>query len=1086
MADSQGTWKDRLEEYRRAQARWQAGKPEEPGIVRQICRETSVPALESGFSALFYLARDNRVGAAARDVVEAAMKQISATKPAMKVLVRKVLCAIAEHQAEMVAQQGLERVRDRNPRNVAEMLRFLQETRSVHSYLLPHILAHTGFLFGHGTGNVRDEAARLFRCLAALSDKAAAAIRDATQNLKPIQLREIFGEKKVPDPAPETPRESEQICAVKPGTAGASQGTVGVAAIPSDSPPSTSAPRTQEKEPDQTPRSISPAQHTRKEGGDKSATERKEKSRKDIPQKVLRNLPLPSGFFEKLGSAQWKERLVVKELEEKLGASPASIPSQSDTEAVVSAILKRITEPNNQVLISCMAVLERLVLAGGIHSSACRDVLGIIGKRLRDKKPAVYESVLRVVEAAHKKYPRMALEYIPELLSTEKSSRGRVLGVLDRILQGEQPRNLEREKLLSSLVECTRDPSAGARALAASCISTVLAVDGDMAQAEIESLGIERILAERIQHQIRSRRERAQEEGEKDSEIIESICKDIRNTTISHDPSVLMTPIKKSAETAQDITLSPFVEVKSETPQAPDTKQEGSMERRNGPVPQPGFQAPGSSPRIPRTEILQYIKEGVLERDETSLLIETLGKEQRPGTDARIVGVLQHLEIEEPDAQRIKEKLEGISPSRVLDRVSLEALKGKVDRIICKKKLFEHKCVLAGLLEKLARSEHVEEEEAVNSILSLARQGYVLEEEEARALLKGTAEQKMWRAAEKIETVFPVSRLLGICTETAEQTPSILQLVQSLVEKCRILPHAQIDSVLSRPEFVGFLERSRTGASKRILSYLKKEEAAPLAHSPYIKRVRQPQPGSEVLDVNAILNEIIDQDGARARDSLARLESAVQRSIGEMLGCASTLVNVLLLQLHDALSSGSLTGAAEVILRILKKVSGSDRFLAALDRSTLVSLTSDYISIISGGAHKAAGASEHVRKECGETLIKICANGPAVAVFKIYMGMLGARHREERTKEVLVKLIWKHSKVIAPGLGDKKTVAGILSALNTFHATFKGGAKDDPLVTKVLQLHLIEMLKHYGDTLPQIFSVSGPVLHHIRLLTDSQ
>ncbi|KAI5188705.1 hypothetical protein NECID01_0318 [Nematocida sp. AWRm77] len=1142
----QGTWKERVDLYRSMEKVWGKGRAERMDVVQEICKDVSVPALEAGLTAVCFLAEKDKLGVYTKDVLCAALKQVTNTKPTMRSVLKKLFSVLAQHSGEKVVVYAVAQIRDKNPKVIAETLKVLVgEERHLWKHLAEHVLVHSTFLFTHGSGAVREEATKLFQILAEYDEERVA---DAIAGLKPMQIRDVLEGRPSRRPSH---GEEEGPCGkeredTKPSTTNPT--TIPTSNVPTNPTnptnptTSTTKPTTSTTIPNPTipiPTSTTnPSNPTNPTSNIPSNPTNPTIPTRGVPKSgkgagTYRAVSLPESFYERAGSAVWKERLVMEELSEKLGDPQTKTLSKEDSFGVLSLILRRVGESNNKIFIASMSVIKKLTTSNEVSLTLAREIVKGAGKRLKDKNTLVHQSVVQVLVHMFRKYRVCVLEEVLLLLQSEKSARVRTLQALDEMLGETEPSEVEVPGIVSALVECTKDAASETRVLACTCLSkTLFQRKEQLTQGELEKLGVERLLAKKVEELTDGLFLKGEEEV---SGMVDSLCEDIRNTTITHSVhsvSAPMTPIKNTAqrslggvfaemaekgcsvEDMEDIVSSPIIRNKTAlfsegVPAGAGAGMEMEMatgvgmEMEMGTVCAQGAQREDAQERScsygetragkmergdENAGIACFVEKGELCAGDKAYLISALSSKGLPF--ARALAILLHAHITDTEAETVKEKLKTASPDGCQAKVALESLKTKVDRILSEKSLFEERCVFVSLIERIRAGEAVLEAEVWEALHAQAQRGNMLQEADAHTLIRKVAEEGYMQAAEKLDTIFPASKVLQHCIEIVEDVPGALSLILLFFERSKALPHSPVEQYVSNTEFVSFLERQSTPAAARILFLLRGESSASLGVSPYVKRVRQytPAPGVlESVDVNSLLNDIIDQNHAKAKEALDTLDR-VSGNTSVLMCSSATLINVLLLQLNDALCSG-VPGHANTstIVRILKRVCSCERFLLSVNPSALLTLVSDYVLIITGQIPRGGPVvDEKTRKECGETLIKVCVNGPCAPLFKIYMTLLCSKYKEEKTREVLVKLIWKHSKVAVGFLGDKRTVSSLVGSLNAFYTEFRGDLRADPLISKVLHLHLIEMLKYYGEEFAKIFSITGPVLHQVKLLGASK
>ncbi|KAI5181761.1 hypothetical protein NEOKW01_1925 [Nematocida sp. AWRm80] len=1100
MGEEQSTWKDKAEQYSWLRKEWTAGRIKTTEAVSRICKETIVPALEAGLSAIVPLVEREKAAEHMREILGVSFKNISQSKPAIKESIKKIISLLSKQRPEAVVEIGITGLKDRNPKIVAETLKvFADESKVLSVPLLKHILPQTQTLFSHKNGQVREEATRLYQTLA---EKDPEAVGEATKELKPIQIKEIFQPKRQTqeiEPEISTPINTghsakETACLEKPSNTTANthietQVNTGTRQSNTHRLSNNTSQRTVSNSSGSTSINTSNKFNANNQNrtGTKETKDNNKAQKKQTKPKI--EISLPKNFLQQFNSSQWKDRLVIEELNDQLGETKTL--SVSDSIDLVEAITKRPNESNNKVFIASMSVLRKIFLNKHLREQEIPPILSAISKRLKDKKDTVYQAVMAVFIEGFFSYRGAVLDKTISLLKTEVSSRPRTLKILLEIIKQIEGTETDRPYLLDNLIECTKDSSPDSRSLACNCIARLLSRAGTVSnQEEIEGLGIDKILAKKIEVELESL---AQIKEEEVSALVDSLCEDIKNTSITQininasGTNTPVTPIKQlvpsqitnAIVTDREMNENVFIDEHIIVPmgkQEDTSKEQKTVKGRGQEHP---YHPQKETYSMQTNTLEQFVKDGILTESTLENLLLEIGHSQQ--SDYRIVFVLCASMLPENHLQDILDKISQISePNDPHVKLSLEGLKARINRVLGEKTLFQERCIFAGLIERLNNSEPVPEAQIIEILTLLIKRSVILKEEEARVILKTVVEKEYWNVLERLETIFPFSKTLQICTEMAQEDQKALNLILLLIERFRILPNTPMDASLTTPEFISLLEEYNTFTTKKILSIIK-NNPMPLQTTPNIKRIRQVD--IEEIDINSLLNDIIDENKIKSKSSLQRLDLATETNLNQFINSASTLVNVLLLQLNDSLSSGALQITVETIVGILKRVSESERFLSALDSGTLLSFVSDYIVIITGSLPKGTLASESIRKECGETLIKMCVSGPCSTMFKIYMILLSTRYREEKTREILVKLIWKHSKVAMGFLGDKKTVNSMVQSLNSFYTGFRRNPKIDALISKVLQLHLIEILKYYGEDFLRTFKVSGPVLQQVQQIS---
>ncbi|KAI5132323.1 hypothetical protein NEAUS04_1072 [Nematocida ausubeli] len=1063
MADSQPTWKDRVEKYRKLEDQWKRSPQGQINMIVEIVKETSIPALEAGLSAIIPLAKANTMQEYTRDVLAALFKNSSSTKPTTKKAIKEIMEAQAAHNPAQVVLAASGCIKDKNPKIITETLKILVgHAPLLEGHLMGQMLPQAGFLFGHGTGSVREEATKLFQILAVQDPEQ---VSQAVSALRPIQIKEIF----------QPPQEKEQKSPVQEPVV--QEATVEVQ-------------KTIAPEMHQTPSAISASypcssseensMRTRVEPAEKKAAPKKKECpvQQSSKPKEYKIVALSSNFYERFQSAQWKERLVMEELDEKL-ADTGKL-SRNDTYDVIDAILKRVGESNNKVFIAAMSVAEKITAREKIQESLSVQIVKVVGKRLKDKKEQVQQSVTSLIVSLLGVYKVSVLQELSVMAVSDKTVRHGALKTFDASIELVSEKEMEDSKAFKALIECTKDQSADIRSLACTCISKVFIKRDEIpALSEIEQYGIERHLAAKIKAQAE---ELFKEKDAEITAIIESLCEDIRNTSIKPEPVTPMRPSHVLSSQQENMVLSPIItqSLKKDKPVIPiqDTNPDNVFIDQTAQICSGTQSNTNASTRTAgESEILHFIQTGRISDSVLQVLIDGLGT--GPAVNGRILSILSSINMSEEMAVLIKDRLERVEVSDSHAVLMMEGLRSKAAKVIGEKSAFEEKCLLSALCDALMKGEGVPQEHIMNVLGMIESRSGMIKDEEAFVIIKVAGENEYWDVLSGLDKVFPVSKIFASLISLAETQPVFINSIYFLLQKTPFISNTWIEGALNNHRFISLLERAETPAAAHVIALLKKENII-TAYSPHAKKVRRSEEAA--TDINLLLNDIIDQNSQQSQESLKKLQKVAIENMSVLLRSASTVVNVLLLQLNDSLSSGSTCLNVYTIINIIKRICESDLFLATLDAGTLLSLVSDYIVIITGQMPRGSASPEGIKKECSESLLKMCVNAPFLNMFKIYINLLSNRYKEEKVREILVKLLWKHSKLSSSVVSDKTVVMGIINRLNAFYAEFRGDIKSDQLISKVLQLHLIEILKHYGDEFLKVFKVTGPVLHQVHAL----
>jgi len=215
--------------------------------------------------------------------------------------------------------------------------------------------------------------------------------------------------------------------------------------------------------------------------------------------------------------------------------------------------------------------------------------------------------------------------------------------------------------------------------------------------------------------------------------------------------------------------------------------------------------------------------------------------------------------------------------------------------------------------------------------------------------------------------------------------------------------------------------------------------------------------------LGVVLDYLIDSNPNVSKVAFKRLMSIIDTDLEQLLAFSNSIVSSISIQLFDVLHDGLFSS---LILQVFFKLSQSQVFCRHLRKETLSGANSDLIKIMK--KHGMNGRSEEMRKGLpsisaqdsmlvGEILINLCLNSKPSQILEVYLEML-----ECSKEEILLKLIWRHSKTLK--MDDKDEIRRVLYALMKFYdSNYSSAVSEDGVALKILQLHLKEIVRVYKE-----------------------
>ncbi|KAM0671839.1 hypothetical protein OCOL_001281 [Ordospora colligata] len=215
--------------------------------------------------------------------------------------------------------------------------------------------------------------------------------------------------------------------------------------------------------------------------------------------------------------------------------------------------------------------------------------------------------------------------------------------------------------------------------------------------------------------------------------------------------------------------------------------------------------------------------------------------------------------------------------------------------------------------------------------------------------------------------------------------------------------------------------------------------------------------------LGVVLDYLIDSNPDVSKVAFKRLINIIDIDLEQLLAFSNSIVSSISIQLFDVLHDSLF---CSLILQVFFKLSQSQVFCRHLRKETLLGANSDLIKIMKkyGGEERNEGTrmrlpsiSSQDSSLVGEILINLCLNSKPSQILEVYLDML-----ECSKEEILLKLIWRHSKTL--NMDDRDEIRRILCVLMKFYDSNYGSAvSEDGVALKILQLHLKEIVKFYKE-----------------------
>lgn len=259
--------------------------------------------------------------------------------------------------------------------------------------------------------------------------------------------------------------------------------------------------------------------------------------------------------------------------------------------------------------------------------------------------------------------------------------------------------------------------------------------------------------------------------------------------------------------------------------------------------------------------------------------------------------------------------------------------------------------------------------------------------------------------------------------------------------------------------------------------------------TPNLKKFRKefetPVKQKEVIDgLELILDHLIDSNPKVSEIAFKRLMNVMETNMDALLFSSNSILSSMSIQLFDFLHNPSFS---LLIFDVFLKASQSRVFCEQLRKETLVSVNFDLIKIMKRQSKRTgytctslpnAPSAHDASSLIGDILINLCLNSRPSVILEAYLEIL-----EKSREEILLKLIWRHSKSLK--MDDREEIAKVLDVLAHFYDNnYTSILAEDNITLKILQLHLKEIVRFYREGIHE-FGIQGLAEVFVASLVDS-
>lgn len=197
-------------------------------------------------------------------------------------------------------------------------------------------------------------------------------------------------------------------------------------------------------------------------------------------------------------------------------------------------------------------------------------------------------------------------------------------------------------------------------------------------------------------------------------------------------------------------------------------------------------------------------------------------------------------------------------------------------------------------------------------------------------------------------------------------------------------------------------------------------------------------------EVEEILSRISCEDLNVAKDALVRLNRLISEDAESLKFSSNTIIGSVMAQLMDRYNDQDFRSMS---LAVLLKFTQSVSHCSSLRYETLKSVHADLISIVKED------------NTIADILINLCLNCD-VQLLRVYFDLL------EDSNEILMKLIWRHSKRV--DYSSMETVGVVMMVIDSFYTGKKNIlSQAENVLLKVCLLHLKECISSFSDNVKE-------------------
>lgn len=203
---------------------------------------------------------------------------------------------------------------------------------------------------------------------------------------------------------------------------------------------------------------------------------------------------------------------------------------------------------------------------------------------------------------------------------------------------------------------------------------------------------------------------------------------------------------------------------------------------------------------------------------------------------------------------------------------------------------------------------------------------------------------------------------------------------------------------------------------------------------------------NKITALENILDNIIDTDQNKSEDAFNKL---LELDLSSIINYSNSIMSSISIQLLDVLHRPLY---CELILKVLLRFSKNKEFMNQLRKETFESVTIDLVNIL-----------KH-NDLVSEILINMCINCNCLTVLNGYLSILNI------DSNIILKLIWKHSKVIKYTKENTRDILNILE--KWYRKNVYCDIMENQTTFKICIVHLREMCNFFGKLIYE-FDING-------------